>query len=77
MGIKVKAAIETVKILSYGIMALALVTWIVDYFTKEQVMMGLQISAILFIVYMIYSLNVSNLEIEKALSKMNDTENSK
>ena len=77
MGIKVKAAIETVKILSYGIMALALVTWIVDYFTKEQVIMGLQISAILFIVYMIYSLNVSNLEIEKALSKMNDTENSK
>ena len=77
MGIKVKAAIETVKILSYGIMALALVTWIVDYFTKEQVMMGLQISAILFIVYMIYSLNVSNLEIEKVLSKMNDTENSK
>ena len=77
MGIKVKAAIETVKILSYGIMALALVTWIVDYFTKEQVIMGLQISAILFIVYMIYSLNVSNLEIEKVLSKMNDTENSK
>jgi hypothetical protein len=71
MNNRLKAAISTAKILALGTMAMAIALLITDYFSREQIITTLQISVIVFIVYMIYSINLSNLEVEDALSKIN------
>ena len=70
MNNRLKAAISTAKILALGTMAMAIALLITDYFSREQIITTLQISVIVFIVYMIYSINLSNLEVEDALSKI-------
>jgi len=73
MSNQTKAGLITVGILGIGALALTAMQWIVEYFTREEIVNTLVLGICVFLVWSMYQLILTRLEYDERLEKLNES----
>jgi uncharacterized membrane protein len=72
MTVKQRAALQTLAVIAFTVVVSVVTSLILKQFTAQEIVTGLSIASVVFLIYSMYGVILSRLEYKETLQKMVD-----